>query len=459
MTLALELLWLAQRELMLFAAVGILLCGLDDICLDLLYFVHGLRNRQCKRHAPSIDEMPMALRPGAFAIFLPAWDEGNILSDTLRHMLATWATNDFRLFVGVYPNDRPSIDAVLDVAEADARVLPVINGRDGPTTKADCLNALWHAMERDEASHQMRYKGIILHDAEDLVHAGELRLFDRLIEGHDMVQLPVVPLIDPASRWIAGHYADEFADAHIRYLPTRQAIGASVPSAGVGCAFSRDRMSEIAALRGGEPFDPATLTEDYELGLRIRELGGRSAFVRMRDSRGELICTREHFPDTLETALRQKSRWLAGIALCGWDRLGWHGGLVEHWMRLHDRRSLVVAMISATAYGSALLYAVCQLGADWLRQQLPELPDPLIGCLWFTGSMMLWRIAMRVGFTTSQYGWREGLRAIPRSLVANIISILAARRAVSVYRRQMRSGQVVWDKTPHRLSPRSGHGS
>src|SRR3546814_12598229 len=101
-------------------------------------------------------------------------------------------------------------------------------------------------MMAEERATGIRFKAVILHDAEDVVHSMELRIFDRLIERFDMVQLPVLPLIDPRSRWIAGHYLDEFAEAHGKDLVVREALGASVPSAGVGCAIRRDMIDSIA---------------------------------------------------------------------------------------------------------------------------------------------------------------------------------------------------------------------
>src|SRR3546814_7953134 len=91
-------------------------------------------------------------------------------------------------------------------------------------------------------------------------------------------------------------------------------------------------------LQGGLPFDPGCLTEDYELGLRIGAHGGRGVFIRMRDDAGDLVCTREYFPATLTAAVRQKARWMTGIALAGWDSLGWQGSLAERRLRFRDRR-------------------------------------------------------------------------------------------------------------------------
>src|SRR3546814_17382074 len=109
-----------------------------------------------------------------------------------------------------------------------------------------------------------------------------------------MVQLPVLPLADPQSRWIGGHYLDEFAESHGKDLVVREALGASVPSAGVGCAINRNMMDRIVALNGGRPFDEARLTEDYEMGLQNGALGGRGNIVRMPAGQGRVVARSEN---------------------------------------------------------------------------------------------------------------------------------------------------------------------
>ena len=60
---------------------------------------------------------------------------------------------------------------------------------------------------------------------------------------------------------------------------------------------------------------------------------------------GGAVVTREYFPGTVKAAVQQKARWMTGIALSGWDRLGWGGGLAERWMRLRDRQSPLAALL------------------------------------------------------------------------------------------------------------------
>ena len=60
---------------------------------------------------------------------------------------------------------------------------------------------------------------------------------------------------------------------------------------------------------------------------------------------------------------------------------------------------------------------------------------------------------LRGFFIARWYGLAQAMRALPRAFVANIIAILAARRAVALYWRMLRSGRVVWDKTDHVRRP------
>ncbi|MDB5712783.1 MAG: glycosyl transferase family protein [Sphingomonadales bacterium] len=438
------------RELMLFSVIGFLIGGADDLLIDLIWLVRTTaRQLTVYRRQPRSDSATLAKprAPGRGVIFIPAWDEGNVIGQMLAHTVAAYGEQDYRIYVGCYPNDMPTQLSVLAVN--DARIRMVVGTVAGPTTKADCLNTLWQALAGDEGSEGWRAKSIILHDAEDLVHSGELGVFDTLIERFDFVQLPVLPLVDARSRWISGHYIDEFAEAHGKTIVVREAIGAGIPAAGVGCAFARDMMQRIADLRGGNPFDHDSLTEDYELGLRVAELGGRGVFVRLRHPGGGLVAVRAHFPTTLDDAVRQKSRWIAGIALSGWDRLGWHGGVAESWMRLYDRRALANATVLLTAYTAMALTLALRLSSYGLS--IPGNPiTPLMQvCLMFSGALLGWRMVMRFTFVTRAYGWREGLRAVPRTFVSNLVAVMAARRAVSIYLRMRRDGVVRWDKTAH----------
>lgn len=440
---------LAMREVALFAAFGFLVLGISDVVVDLLWLRLWLTGRLGQEALADSGEISEdGATSGLMAVFVPAWDEAGVIEQMLATALLRFSPGDFRLYVGCYPNDPETIAAVRRVA--DPRVRLVIGGAPGPTTKADCLNRLWEALREDESREGRRAKAVVLHDAEDVVHSAELAIFDRLIGRFDLVQLPVLPLIDPNSRWIAGHYIDEFAESHAKELVVRAAVGAALPSAGVGCAFARDALERLARRAGGLPFDAESLTEDYELGLRLRAMGGRAAFVR-RVAAGSrsLVATREYFPGTIDAAVSQKARWMTGIALSGWDRLGWTGGLAERWMRLRDRQSVLAALVLLAGYCALLSWALLEARNILLGVPAPPMPAFLEALLWVNAMLFTWRLAMRFGFVTRAYGWREGLRSLPRVVVGNAVAMLAARRALLRYLQSRRTGHMRWDKTIH----------
>lgn len=455
---------LVQHELLLFGAFWLLLGAMDDLVIDLIWLVRrAYRRIRYYRVQPPMtaDDLPAPARPGLLAIFVPTWGEADVIGSMLDCCGKNWPDGgtNYRIYVGCYPNDSEGRAEIEKAVAQNPRVRLALLAHNGPTTKADCLNGIWQALLTDELAEGFKAKAIILHDAEDAVHARELYIFDRLIEKCGAVQLPVIPIRGSKSRWISGHYCDEFAEAHGKTMVVREAIGAALPLAGVGCAIDRNLLGRIALDNEGQPFDDGSLTEDYELGLRIGALGNRTIMARMVDPSGELIGTKAFFPDTLDASVRQKARWLTGIALAGWDRLGWQGNLAEKWMRLHDRRSIFAALVLVIAYICIFLTAMLAILYFGGLHQPKPLPDLLVTVLAINAGFLFWRLAVRAAFVGAIYGPTEALLSVPRSFVANIIAIMAARRACIAYIRHCFGAPLAWDKTMHynipaTLSPR-----
>ncbi|WP_448662438.1 glycosyltransferase family 2 protein [Sphingomonas sp. CJ20] len=248
-------------------------------------------------------------------------------------------------------------------------------------------------------------------------------------------------------------FADaQSAEAHAKQLLVRQALGAGLPLAGVGCAIARDMLARIAARRGGLPFDATSLTEDYELGLTIAAMGGRGRLVRVPEvPGGRPVSVRAYFPDTLAGAVRQKARWLTGIALAGWDRIGWSAvhHLGDHWMRMRDRRVTLAMPVLAIAYGALVLWGAALLGHGLAGSAPAALSQGMHVLLQANLALLGWRLVVRAGFVGRAYGWREALWSVPRVFVANYIGLLAARRALGLYLALLRGGAPKWEKTAH----------
>lgn len=455
--------WLAflQNEFLIFSICIFFLFAVDELVIDIIWLARRFRSPN-SLHEPGRRPTMAALLPprnsGRMAIFVPTWKEAAVIEQMLDHCHIAWADGpvEYMIYTGYYANDRDGYHALWRAASRNPAVRLVRVEHDGPTTKADCLNHLWSALLEDEKREEIRYKAVILHDAEDQVDREELRLFDRLIEEYDAVQLPVIPVIVPGSLWVSGHYLDEFADSHGRVLPVRALLGAAIPFAGVGVAIDRQALGQIAYCHGGDPFDASSLTEDYELGLQLAALGGKSLFARYHDDAGRLVGTRACFPDDYGAAVRQKTRWITGIALAGWDRMGWGRGWSEKWMRLRDRRTMISAFSVTLAYLGAGIAAMILPWSQTGEGGREPFSPLVISLLMFNIAMLFWRLAFRGFLVGREYGAKQGLLSFPRVIMANIIFIAASRRAFSTYAKYCLGAALSWDKTARRHFPASG---
>lgn len=445
-----------ERELLIFAAFWFVIGLADELAVDLAWLWLRLTGRAGTRRLPAgFGEDPLS---GPIAVLIPAYREAGVIATTMAHALRAWPQRELRLYVGCYRNDARTLAAAMEGAGGDSRVRLVVHPVAGPTTKADCLNRLYRALCDDEARSGQRFRGVVLQDAEDMVHPAALQAIDSALGSVDFVQLPVRPLIQPGARWIGGHYADEFTEGHAKAMVVRNALGAPLPAAGVGCGFARAALHRLAQQRqtedGAGPFDPGCLTEDYELGIELSRAGRGSAFLRLRDAQGQLVATRSYFPGTLETAVRQKTRWVHGIAFQGWDRQGWSSRPIELWMALRDRRGPLTAMVLAAAYllvGIDAVLAIAHFGFG-INVAAP-LSAPVRIMLQISAAGFIWRGGLRALFTAREYGLGQGMLAVLRIPIANVIAILAGRRALLAYLHALAGGRVIWDKTEHAAHP------
>lgn len=298
-------------------AVYVLISGLDDLFLDAA-FVH----RWVMFHVfgrpwfawPTLTEVDAAPRR-RIAIFVPLWHEHAVIGSMLERNIPATLFYAAEFFVGAYPNDRETVAAVRHAVRKFPRVHLALCPHDGPTSKADCLNWIYQCMLAHEERHGTQFDTIMTHDAEDVIHPQSLRWINYYAASHDMVQVPVLPLATPLRQWVHGLYCDEFAEFQTKDIPVRQMWGGFVPGNGVGTAFSREVLEKLAGAHSNRIFDPECLTEDYENGWRIHAMGFPQVFVLMRREGDSLLATREYFPHTFRTAVRQRARWVMGVVL------------------------------------------------------------------------------------------------------------------------------------------------
>ena len=348
---------------MLVVGALIMLFSIDDLLVDGWFWTReiyrGLVIRPRYKPLPESALHERAQQP--LAIMIPSWQEDAVIGAMIENTVQVLDYENYRIFVGTYPNDAATIAEVERARRRHKRVVRVQTPHSGPTSKADCLNHILAAIRQEELDTGREYAGVVMHDCEDVLHPLELKFFNYLLPRKDMIQLPVVALERGLSELIAGTYMDEFAEWHAKDLVVRESFAGTVPSAGVGTCFSHKAIVELRNGKG-QPFNTKTLTEDYDVGERLAAKGLRAIIARYdvdyrvrgqgrdadADAEGYVtvrmpLCVREYFPNTFHTARRQKARWMIGIALQGWTQLGWTKSFRTNYFLARDRKALLSA--------------------------------------------------------------------------------------------------------------------
>lgn len=418
-------------------AVWILLSGLDDLVIAAAWIYTSLRRRP---HVLPPGDPRLAARERPIAIFIPLWREEGVVRRMIERNLSTIRYGNYEVFAGCYPNDPGTLAVLRECQARFTRLHVAISPRNGPTSKADCLNVIWRAMKTWEREKGTRFQAVVLHDAEDVVHPEELRWANYYTRGFGMVQVPVLPLATPAGQVTHGVYCDEFAEAHTKDIPARQALGGFVPSSGVGTAYSRAALDALA--ESGAPFDPGNLTEDYDSGYRIRRAGFRQLFIPIQFQQRMPAATREYFPARARDAVRQRTRWVTGIALQGWEHHGWGRGALEAYWFLRDRKGLIGS--PAALIANALF--VYSAAGRALGREMPAETG------WFAATLAFGYIALalRMYCCGRVYGWAFAAGAPLRAVWGNWLNAAATLCAISKYfAARMRGTTLAWAKTDH----------
>ena len=429
-------------------ALWILLSGLDDLLVDAVYFFAR------RQPFPWPREQALDSRPQQrIAILVPLWREHAVIGQMLRHNLSVIRYNNYDIFVGAYPNDGPTLAAVNTAARESPRVHVAICPHAGPTSKGDCLNWAYQGMTEYESAAGAHFEIVVVHDAEDLIHPDSLLLMNWFARDYHMVQVPVLPLASGLSEWTHGLYCDEFAEFQLKDIPVRQRMGGFVPSNGVGTGYRRGAL-EFLRRSYGCVFDAECLTEDYETGFRIFAAGFRQLFVPIRFQPCGPVATREYFPRRARAAVRQRSRWVTGIALQGWQRHGWRVPRRQLYWLWRDRKGLAGNLISLAANGLLLASAATYgysvaAGQAWLFAAAtpPWIPAMCTASL----GLAVVQTSLRAYFSTQIYGAAFACLAPLRIFWANAVNCAATLAALGQFARaRLKRRSLAWRKTDHR---------
>lgn len=455
-------------------ALFVTFSGLDDLIIDVVYWVRRMWRAVTvyKRHKRTGFEALYDKPEKPLAIMIPAWQETDVIGQMANNAAKTLDYENYHIFVGTYPNDPQTQADVDEVCALYPNVHKVVCARPGPTSKADCLNNVLDAIRQFEKAANLTFSGFVLHDAEDVISPLELRLFNFLVERKDLIQVPVYPFERKWYEFVGMHYIDEFTELHAKDVPVREALAGQVPSAGVGTCFSRRAIDALLIEGDGIAFDTQSLTEDYDIGFRLKARGLEEVFVRFpvldQDKRqwraqvpfgqsysvSNVICVREFFPDTIATSVRQKARWIIGIVFQGYVTHRWTKSWTLNYFLWRDRKGILTNFISFAA--NLIFFQVVLI---WLYELLwPDAyrflsifaeSELLVFLLWFNIFLMVNRLVQRTIFVTNYYGLVQGLLSLPRMLLGNFINFLANWRALKQVVGQGSPRRMAWEKTTH----------
>jgi len=200
-------------------------------------------------------------------------------------------------------------------------------------------------------------------------------------------------------------------------------------------------------------FNDVNLTEDYELGMRFYQLGLKTGFFNVKldgDKNSTRVATAEFFPNKFWPAVKQRSRWIAGICLQNWKAHKWDGNLTTKYFLFRDRKPLL--SFWSTFLSNLLLLYFIYLAVGYVFKFdnsliTGKISPVLVYLMTFNLVFMISKGVHRFIFTSGWYGAMYGFASIFRLVIDSFINFFAIIRSVSVFRKTKH--KVVWDATTH----------
>jgi adsorption protein B len=245
---------------------------------------------------------------------------------------------------------------------------------------------------------------------------------------------------------------DEFAERHTREMVVRNALGATIPSAGVGTCITRRLIEHFVRTRGNVLMT-GCVTEDYILGVEAKRAGFKAAFAAVfaDERRGfDYVATREFFPKSLAASIKQKTRWVYGINFEATRKLGWEGDAWDRYFFLRDRKGVLTNFLPPA---SLLFLALILFGAVDLTATSSQVPNLLTLSASANLGFLALRYLVRLNACHRVYGDWQPLGIVLRWPVALYINMAAVWRAWKTFLGESAyaTRPIVWSKTAHEV--------
>lgn len=357
----------------------------------------------------------------SFTLLVPARHEEEVLGETLDR-LAMADYPDFEILAIIGHDDQGTREVAERAAERHPHLIRVVTDRSWPKNKPKALNTALEYANGDVVG---------VFDAEDEVHPWLLRAVDHQfrVGRADVVQAGV-QLVNYWSNWYSVRNVLEyfFWFKSRLHLHARKGF---IPLGGNTVFVRRDWLDEI----GG--WDPESLTEDCDLGVRLSLAGARFAVAYDPE-----FITREETPATFFSWLKQRTRWNQGFLQV--LRKG-------DWKQLPDRRRRLLAWYTLAnpfiQAATGVLIPIAVVTVIWggfpvwlaILTFLPVLPT--------VATLIVEVVAL--GELASSLNRRARLRDYLRLLLGSFLyQIGLSVAAIRALFREM-TGDKSWEKTEH----------
>lgn len=453
--------FLTGRDIYMLTIVFLcLVMMLDDIFVDCLAFFGGIKPHKIR---PEEFTRMYSLEEKRIGIFMANWHEDQVLELMVSGNVKSVNYTNYKLLIGVYPNDIPTLEAAQRLEKKFPQFVQVIiNTEQGPTSKGQLVNLMANYVDEfNRTAGNVPYDLIMTHDAEDVIHKDSLKLINMRARDYDFIQIPVYSLPIPLSKFTAGIYIDEFVECHTKDVLVRDFFDAGFPAAGVGTVTSYKVLQILLKLQDGHYLKQNTLTEDYFLGLTCHDLKLPSKFscdyYEVKDPntgkiKREYIATRELFPQKVKQSIKQKTRWTLGISLQGLSERPWIGSnFFATYFTWRDRKGLFNAPIfTASMFFSVYFTASYFTFGNWPQLQYIPMRHTLSIMMWSIFMFTVLRIVNRIYLVSRIYGIKMGILAPARWILSNFINTACTYNAIHQWATAKYRGKLpTWSKTEH----------
>ncbi len=244
----------------------------------------------------SVSACPLPIETGSMPLYsvLVALHREAEMAPSLAAAMAAldWPASRLEVFFVCEATDPETIAAIESAIVPYPHFSVVVTPASNPTTKPKALNFALPLTRGDY---------VVLYDAEDIPHPGQLRdawtTFHNADDRLACLQAPLV-VTNGTSGWRQAHYAIEYAVLFRMLLPWLAARSLPLPLGGTSNHFRRKHLMSA----GG--WDSHNVAEDADLGVRLARLGFRTGTI----SSPTLETSTVRWPDWRN----QRTRWIKG---------------------------------------------------------------------------------------------------------------------------------------------------